>query len=89
MAYRTRGVWVPRVHIMAQNVGNDDTPDIYKLYGFWMGILFAIGEKHFFAFARDLQNPSSSIIRTIDHFMVHMMAHFVGIGHPNMLKVQP
>ena len=42
------------MHIMAQNVGNDDTPDIYKLYGFWIGMLFAIVKKHFFAFCRDL-----------------------------------
>ena len=57
VTYRTRGVGVLRVHIMAQNVGNDDTPDIYKLCGFWMGMLFVIGKKHFFAFYRDLQNP--------------------------------
>ena len=42
------------MHIMAQNVGNDDTPDIYELYGFWIGMLFAIVKKYFFAFRRDL-----------------------------------
>ena len=42
------------MHIMAQNVGNDDTQDIYELYGFWIGMLFAIVKKHFFAFYRDL-----------------------------------
>ena len=45
---------VLQVHIMAQNVGNDDTQDIYELYGFWIGMLFAIVKKHFFAFYRDL-----------------------------------
>ena len=42
------------MHIMAQNVGNDNTQDIYELYGFWIGMLFAIVKKHFFAFYRDL-----------------------------------
>ena len=76
------------MHIMAQNVGNDDTQDIYELNGFWIGMLFAIVKKYFFAFYRDLWGRVFVKKCPLGHLVVHVIAHFVQNDYQNHLEVQ-